>query len=233
MEEDKEIKVKKIIKNISKVLSYAFITILMIVASFLIYYVISGKIAEKNGKTPSISLYTIISPSMVPNINVHDVVFVKKTNTDKLKVGDVITFYSTNAYFGGTPITHRIIEILDVPGTGKMFRVKGDANATADEEKVKPSNIIGKVLFKIPKLGKIQYYLASKTGYIIAILIPSLIIISYDIYKIIKLLALKNKINSISNENKKEINEIEENRIEEKMLMEEKLKEEGSDTIEQ
>ena len=198
MEEDKSIKRKRIWKTITKTISYTIIIILMIIASFFIFYVISGKLAEKQGKTPPFGLYTIISPSMTPNIKVYDVVFVKKVDTNNLKVNDVITFYSTNAFFGGTPITHRIVEILDVPESGTMYRVKGDANEDADEEKVLPSNVIGKVLFRIPNLGKLQFFLASKTGWLVAILIPAVAILIYDIYKLIKLIMVKKKLDKYS-----------------------------------
>ncbi len=200
MEEDKSIKIKKRFKMVYKVISYTIICILMLIASFLIFYVISGKIAQKQGKKPLFGLYTIISPSMTGTLNVYDVAFTMRVDTDKLKEGDIITFYSTNSFFGGTPITHRIVEIVDVPGSGKMFRVKGDANPKADEEKVIPSNVVGKVLFKIPQLGRVQFFLASKGGWIIAIMIPALVIISYDIYKIFRLVLLKSKLLSIENE---------------------------------
>lgn len=200
MEEDKTIKTKKTFKMIYKVISYTIICILMLIASFLIFYVISGKIAKKQGKKPLFGLYTIISPSMTGTLNVYDVAFTMRVDTDKLKEGDIITFYSTNSFFGGTPITHRIIEVMDVPGTGKMFRVQGDANPKPDEEKVLPSNVLGKVLFKIPQLGRVQFFLASKGGWIIAIMIPALVIISYDIYKIFRLVLLKSKLLSIENE---------------------------------
>ena len=200
MEEDKKIKRKKVFKMIYKIISYTIICILMTIAAFLIFYVISGKIAQKQGKKPLFGLYTIISPSMTGTLNVYDVAFTMRVDTDKLKEGDIITFYSTNSFFGGTPITHRIIEVVNVPNSGKMFRVKGDANPKADEEKVIPSNVVGKVMFKIPQLGRVQFFLASKGGWIIAIMIPALVIISYDIYKIFRLFLLKSKLLSMENE---------------------------------
>ena len=209
MEEEKSIKTKKLIKKIANIISYAFITVLMLIAAFLILYVICGQIAKKKNENPPFALYTIISPSMEPSINVFDVVFVKKTNTSKLKEGDIITFYSTNPFFGNTPITHRIVEILKLPDNDITYRVKGDANSVPDEEKVLPSNVIGRVMFKIPKLGKIQYYLASKKGWIIAILVPSVLILGYDIFKIIRLVILKKQLKGYSTENKETIDQIE------------------------
>ncbi len=197
MEEDKVIKRKKFIKMSGKVLSYTLIVILMIIAAFFIFYVACGKIAEKRNENPPFGLYTIISPSMTPNIKVYDVVFIKKTSEKDLKVNDIITFYSTNSYFGTTPITHRIVEVLDVPDVGKMYRVKGDANEKADDEKVYPNNVLGKVIFKIPQLGKLQFFLASKTGWLVAILIPAFAIIAYDIIKLIRLIKLKNTLQTL------------------------------------
>lgn len=49
---------------------------------------------------------------MTPNIQVYDVVFIVKTNPEDIEVGDVISYYSTNAFFGNTPITHRVVENL-------------------------------------------------------------------------------------------------------------------------
>ena len=197
MEEDKVIRRKKKIKAITNVISYVFIILLMIVASFFILYVACSKIAEKRGENPPFGLYTIISPSMTPKIKVYDVVFVKRVNTDTLKVNDVITFYSTDTFFGNTPITHRIIEIVDVPDVGKVYKVKGDFNEFPDDEKVYPSNVIGKVMFKIPQLGRLQYFLASKKGWLLAIIIPAFIIIGYDVYKLIRLIKLKKKLNEL------------------------------------
>lgn len=214
MEEEKSIRFKKGFKKVSNIISYVFITILMIIAAFLVLYVICGKIAEKKGENPPFALYTIISPSMTPKIQVYDVVFVKKTKPDKIKVGDIITFYSTNTYFGNTPITHRVVEVIKSKDE-LLFKVKGDANSLPDDEKVLSKNVIGKVSFVIPGLGKTQYFLASKKGWILAILIPSLIILSYDIYKIFRLFSLKNKLKKFNNENKETIEQIESKKREE------------------
>ena len=194
MEEDKTIKKKRLFKKIGQVISYTLIVILMIIASFLMLYIITCKIATKKGNIPPFGLYTIISPSMVPSINVYDVILIKKIKTSDLKVGDIITFKSTNNFFGNTPITHRIVEILDTED-GIRYEVKGDANAIEDEEKVIPENIYGKVILRIPSLGKIQFFLTSKKGWIAIILVPTILIIVYDIYKIINLIKLRKELN--------------------------------------
>ena len=197
MEESKEIKRKKTFRLIVKIFNILLLSMISLFLICLMFYVISSKIAEKKEKTPLFGFYTIISPSMEPNINVYDVVLVKKTNINKLKKGDVITFYSTNNYFGDTPITHRIANIDD----RTSIIVKGDHNEKADNEKVIPKNIIGKVILVIPSLGKLQFFLASKSGFIVAIIVPAIVIITYDVYKIMKMIILKNQMSKLKNKN--------------------------------
>lgn len=197
MEESKEIKRKKTFRLIVKIFNILLLSMISLFLICLMFYVISSKIAEKKEKTPLFGFYTIISPSMEPNINVYDVVLAKKANINKLKKGDVITFYSTNNYFGDTPITHRIVNIDD----RTSIIVKGDHNEKADNEKVIPKNIIGKVILVIPSLGKLQFFLASKSGFIVAIIIPAIVIITYDVYKIMKMIMLKNQMSKLKNKN--------------------------------
>jgi signal peptidase I len=203
MEESKKDKFKRRFKILYKTICGFLIGILVFIGLFLVFYVVSGKAAEMKGHNPLVGLFTIISPSMTPNIKVYDVVLTLRVDkTNDIEVGDVITFYSTNAFYGGTPITHRVVDKLNIPEMGGIvFQTKGDANQKADNEKVPLDNVVGKVVMRLPQLGRLQFFLASKGGWIIAIMIPSLAIISYDIYKILKLLLLKNKLLSIRNRN--------------------------------
>ena len=157
----KQNKVLQVINKVLKWLSTLVLVILVIIGIALIGIFVSGKIAQSKGETPPISLYTIISPSMTPNIKVYDVVVVKTTDTSALQVGDVISFYSNNVYFDGKPITHRIVKKYNTE-EGISYRTKGDANAEVDNDYVYEQNIVGKVIFKIPALGRVQFFLASQ-----------------------------------------------------------------------
>ena len=67
----------------------------------------------KNGenKQPLFGAYIIISPSMVPTINVEDAIIIQRKEADELKVGDIITFTSSDPRYSGLTITHRIVGI--------------------------------------------------------------------------------------------------------------------------
>lgn len=199
----KEKKILKVLKDIGNILTWTVLSLLIGIIMFLVFVVVTTKVSEKNGARPIFGLYTIVSPSMVPNINVYDVVFVAQTNTKKLEVGNVISFYvSNNAMLSATPVTHRIAEKV-LSSTGEYaFKTKGDNNDMKDDWTIYEKDVLGKVIFKIPQLGRVQFFLASKTGWFIIILIPALVIIAYDLFKILKLILLKNKIND---ERKQEI----------------------------
>ena len=162
-------------------------------------YIAINKIAQAKGQRQPLGLYTIISPSMTPDIAVYDVVFVAKTNPEDIQINDVISYYSTNSFFGSTPITHRVVE-KHVTNNGIVFRTKGDANPVMDNEMIDQSQVIGKVRFVIPQLGRVQFFLASKFGWFTVILIPAVGVIIYDIMKLLKLIKVRNRMQELEEE---------------------------------
>lgn len=204
--------IKKVLKYIAKTFTYTLLTILIIFGLSLLFVFVTSKVAKSKGQEPPINLFTIISPSMTPSINVYDVVVSIKTDPSKIKAGDVISFYSSNPNVHGMTVTHRVAQITQ-NGSEFSFRTKGDANKTMDSEVIYQDKVVGKVYFKIPQLGKVQFFLGSKGGWLIAILIPALAIISYDIYKIIKLIIVKQKILSYKNGDVEAKTELENNPI--------------------
>ena len=101
------------------------------------------------------------------------------------KIGDVYTYLSKDPRYFGIMITHRIIG-TDIDENGnKVYVFKGDANYSADQMAVSVNQIYGKVVMRIPKIGYIQYFLSSAYGWIIAIVVPCVGIITFDIIKLI------------------------------------------------
>ena len=182
----KEINSKNVVFHIiSNVISWSIFAILAIIALFLVYYVIAAQLYANKGEKyrPAFSLYTIISGSMEPTIKVYDVVFdVKVDDPSKLKEGDVITFVSSSSLTSGETITHRIKQVIETD-SGLKFRTKGDNNPVPDDTYVDADKVLGKVAFKIPQLGRIQFLILKSGGWLFLILIPSLGIVIYDVLK--------------------------------------------------
>lgn len=195
-----------IIGLIGNIISWTMLVLLIIVATFLLYYIITTQLAATKGEkySPKYSLYTIVSPSMTPNINVYDIVIDKKVEDfSELKVGDVITFISTSSISNGMTITHRIVDIIET-NEGTKYKTKGDNNLTADYSLVTQDKIIGKVKLRIPQLGRVQFFLSSKGGWLVIILIPALIIIISDVFKLFKLVDIKKRVKNVEEETKEE-----------------------------
>lgn len=188
---------ENIFRYIVSVVSYAIFIFLMLIGGTLLLYIADIKIRAAKGDytAPVFNAYVVLSGSMLPNIQVKDIVVTKKIEEERLKVGDIITFISPDPRFGGISVTHRIIDkIYDESKGIYTYRTQGDANNVADAVPVPNDNILGKVIVKIPKLGYLQDILASKGGLIILVLIPCLTILSYDIMKIFKRMGQKTKL---------------------------------------
>ena len=200
-------KIKQILNYIGKIISYACIVLLIIIGVFLVYYMINIQKSKKDSNfKPEVSLYTIVSGSMEPTIHVYDVVLnVAVKSPEDIKVGDVITFISTSSISEGLTVTHRVQDIKIVNGEYE-FVTKGDYNPTADSSTAKYNNVIGKVAFKIPQLGRVQFFVASKAGWFFVVLLPAMGVIIYDVLKLFKLLGAKTTSDKIKNKsNKKNI----------------------------
>ena len=182
-------KKEPLFKFILGVISYAIFIWLLLIGVTLLLYVLDIKIRASKGdySTPTFNAYVVLTGSMLPEIQVNDVVVTKKVEASTLKVGDVITFASADTRFLNTIITHRIIKKeYDTKTKTYSFQTQGDNNNVADSALVPQNNIRGKVILKIPKLGYLQEFLASDGGWIIVILIPCLTVISYDIVRLVK-----------------------------------------------
>lgn len=190
-------KKKTVLSFIIGVISYTIFAWLLIIGAVLLLYIGNNKLKAMKGDTslPKYNAYVVLSGSMEPKIKVNDVVVTKKEDLSKLKKEDVITFASSDSRFYGVIVTHRIKEIYYDSNLQKYsFKTKGDNNNTEDLALAEGNRVIGKVIFKIPLIGYIQTFLATKGGWIIVVLIPCLAIISYDILKLLKLLNRKTRL---------------------------------------
>ena len=172
---NEEIKLKKEKKQrlliILRRIFYPIISIIIIFCAYIAYQRLIKK--EQNIELFGYKTYIVLTGSMEPNINIGDVVVVKKTQASNVKVGDVITFQLDGQ---DSTVTHRVVEKLEDENE-VIFRTKGDNNNAQDPDNVKPENIQGVMLFKVSKLGKILTKLLTGTGFIAMIIIT---IISYE-----------------------------------------------------
>ncbi len=140
--------------------------------SVLIGLVILLAIALVGVRLVGLEVFVVLSGSMEPAYRTGSVIYVKEADTEKLRAGDVITFYLN----GDTIATHRITQIVE--GDGELaFRTKGDANEVEDGAAVLASQVIGTPVFTIPYLGYLVSYLHSVSGRYAAIAVGAVLLL--------------------------------------------------------
>lgn len=177
---------KKIFRFLSSVLFYSVLTILVIIVFMFLSYFIDQRIGASKGEKrgPLFGAYIIISESMIPNINVYDAVVTVRVKQDQIKINDIITFINSEIETAGTPITHRVIGIVETEN-GIKYRTKGDHNNTEDFALTSPNEVIGKVYLRIPMIGYIQTFMTKPIGWLLVIVLPCLFIIGSDLLRLI------------------------------------------------
>ena len=190
---------KNIFVKLLKILLYAVISFVCIITLLLIVYIVNAQIHSKDENyRPKVSIYTIVSPSMTPYINVYDVVLnVRADKPENIHVGDVITYKSTAANSEGMTITHRVISADKLPDGTYEYKTQGDNNSEPDSVYVTFDNVIGKEVMVIPKLGKIQFFMANQRGWLILLIIPIIIYLFYEIIKLTDLYGLRKRVDKV------------------------------------
>lgn len=189
----------KMISKFLSVICTIILIVLLIVGAFMFYFNIKSNAYTKKGidYTAPFGLYTIISGSMEPNVSVYDVVIAVDEDISKIKVGDVVTFISNWEINFGLTVTHRVIAVNKNENGEYQLITKGDNNGSPDGGVVTQRNLIGRVVGRIPSLGRLQFFLATKMGWFLIVFIPALAIIIFDMIKIFKLYVLKTQIKNV------------------------------------
>ncbi len=102
----------------------------------------------------------------------------------ELKEGDVISFYET---VNGRRIinSHRIVEVWS-SGASTVFITKGDKEgAPVDSRSRRSEDVIGKVAGHTNGLGNVFLFMRTSTGFVVCILLPCLLLVSYCIYDLV------------------------------------------------
>jgi len=121
--------------------------------------------------------YVVSSGSMVPNLNIFDVIVVNgNISFDQLKVGDIIVF--NRPVIHDKVIVHRIAEFLNK--NPLIIRTKGDANPGSipgTDFPISKEDYIGKVVYVIPQIGYVTRILTPPINYVIIAVIVGIMVV--------------------------------------------------------
>lgn len=139
----------KLMKKIAEYITNILLIIVVIAIFFAIYGFIQLRVMNKTYINYfGFTFFEVVSGSMSPTINTHDLIIVKIGK--EVKEDDIVTFYKDNSF-----ITHRITDYVD----DENIITKGDANNTTDKS-ISKNEILGKVVYIIPKFGIIRVILS-------------------------------------------------------------------------
>lgn len=175
-------KIKNVVKETLKVLLILLIVLEVVLMCFVMIFKISGRNPDLFGY----QFYVIISPSMEPELCVGDVVLSKKYTGQQINTGDVITFLGKEGSLKGKVVTHQVINVEEIEGHLNIT-TKGLANNVADPS-ITEEDVISVMLYKTVVFGFLYRLMSSTPGFIILILLPLLILIASEIYRLAKVL---------------------------------------------
>jgi len=120
-------------------------------------------------------IMVVPSTSMVPTLNVGDIVIVKGVDPSTITVGTIIIYHS-----GSIDIIHRVIGIVK-EGNMLYFQTKGDHNPGPDPwGPIPEGSVKGVLVGKIPYLGYVTLALSGPAGYaVIGFLIFLMLVFEY------------------------------------------------------
>ena len=125
------------------------ITVVVVITIIGLYYMAQVKILNKDyANIFGYTFFEVATGSMTNTINIGDIVVVKVNET--FKENDIIVYKEENSF-----ITHRVIKI-----DGQDLITRGDANNSEDKP-IKSDQILGKVIYVVPKIGIWRKVLAS------------------------------------------------------------------------
>lgn len=150
---------KKTVKRIWNSVTTVLILLLVILAALL-----------WGPRLLNMQVLVVQSGSMEPAYHVGSLVYVKPVEASRLQVGDTITFRMADGIRG----THRIVEVLQQDGQ-LSFRTKGDSNPQPDPTPVAREDVVGKVVFTVPRLGYLVTYIQQPPGMYVAISVAAML----------------------------------------------------------
>lgn len=142
VEKEEVVKEKSMVKKVFGWIGTGFLTLLVVMASWLCF----DKFVLKH-RVPSIFGYSslmVATGSMSGTIEEGDLIIIR--DTGDYEIGEIVTFFQDG---DDIPTTHRIYNI-DENGN---WKTRGDANNSYDKRSITNDEIIGEVVLVIPYVG--------------------------------------------------------------------------------
>ncbi|MGB0855707.1 MAG: signal peptidase I [Nitrosopumilus sp.] len=127
--------------------------------------------------------YVVASGSMIPELQVHDIIIVQgNIPFEDIEIGDIIVFNRPSDH--NKVIVHRVVTILD--DDPKTVRTKGDANTGSipgTDFPITEEEYLGKTVATVPQVGWILQFIQPPVNWILIAIVGGILGIKYMIKK--------------------------------------------------
>lgn len=147
---------RKIYKIVSGILGYC------IIGAVILYAAISIFAPKKVISTFGFQYFVIQTDSMVPVINVGDIVVLEKADLDHIERNQIMSFYADINDDGKKEVLTHYFDLTEEENGITYYRTKSEKGA--DRYDVTADDIIGFYHYRIPFLGKIILFLRAPLG---------------------------------------------------------------------
>jgi len=159
-------------------------TVVLVIMIALVVFIF---IARMTGNTPTIlgyHVYRVQTDSMVPTLNVGDVILVRTVDAEDIHEGDIITYRSLEGKMAGQTITHRVYQTPEERDGVYYYVTKGDKEGAVPDSEISYDQVEGKYVRTLPWIDKVYTFFLSPGGLIAFV---GLIIILF-VYEMISLI---------------------------------------------
>jgi signal peptidase len=125
--------------------------------------------------------YTVRSGSMTPAIGTGDLVVTIPSSPGEVGAGEIVTFKDPED--ADRLITHRVRSVM-TEGNQRRFVTRGDANNTSERWSVPLDGSVGRLAYRLPKVGFAVAPLSESAGRLGLVVLPALILLALGLVRI-------------------------------------------------
>lgn len=131
------------------------------------------------GAMSGYSALTVMSGSMAPAIGTGDVIVVRQISPRQAKVGEVVTFRSSER--GGALLTHRLRSARTSGGVAH-FVTQGDANNAVERWSIPSDGSMARVAYRVPGVGRVLGELRTRS--VLLLIVPAALLAAFELVRI-------------------------------------------------
>ena len=158
-----------------------FVKILTIAIVFVSIIIVVQKVTDNQESFLGLRIFRVQTGSMIPKYQIGDVILVKEVDTDKIQIGDDVTYEGNTGTMNGMLVTHRVVDIEEVDGK-RVFHTKGIANNLEDPV-ISEEQINGVVQTKMYILSLICMLLNNKYVFYFCGILPLTIYVAFRLFR--------------------------------------------------